>query len=1305
VYKRQPYGYVKLANTYLYKKNQPALAIDNYLKAIEIKPTIPIAFYHRLVEALKQEGRLEETRHWINSVPQLKEEEAYLNIWKALNQTKPNKNIFDDSKELQLEKAKKYFMETSTTKVINLKNIKDNEKQFIENNGLSLNFVKLNKASLIDKNGVFQDEYIKDEEQEKTTQYHEIIKLHQKRAADFQQSMLRDGCVYAICPSTGKTLSSNVSFPMGNLAKIAKRNIQKMALGCYRFVGNEVFYLVANREEFQKDFLYFPRINLVVHLSDSQNYHVAHIHEIISFWKAYLVVNSQSIYSSIWSQTPKKILAVVGISENIGHHVWNDLSGIMVTLKAGNLDKVGKFLVNVPEFFGPIDEIFPEIPSDKIKRINTLETKDGTHQEILTDNYFALRLASNFVQEELAQRIYQVCLKKCSSNTIATIENAKKKHFPLIWINIRTNQRKWVSQAEGIANIIQQIATDYPDLGIVFDGVSLRGEGEQAPNYREKALIEGEKIVVEQILALIPKSVTIYNNVPCLMYDSIAWASAVDFYISAFSGGIAKVTWIANKPGILHTSHTFMNLPAPHRAGTGFDRENAVVATFIGDRYIADVNGTVDDYDLDWKIIHDEAVKMIASLLKPKSEDARKVAKELMQQKNYEGAVAAYQKAIALNTKQPAGVLIELGECLEKVGKVDEALSCYQQERHLHPYNPYGYVKLANTYLHKKNQAALAIDNYLKAIEIKPNIPFVFYQRLVEALKQEGRLEEAINWKNTITQRLQEEPYSTYENIWKTLNSIEPDERVLDCASEINPGLARQYFEITKKTKAINLGRLKESEREFLVNAGLKLDFLKLNQAVLINENGVSEEEFTANKELKAEVLPDETSWLPRCADFQQSLIANRSIYAVCPTTGKILKSDVCLSIMVPKTMRTGCYAFMGKEMFYLIADSVFFTKCSLYFPRIDCIVYLQNSEDINIVGGLFFDSNSISSFKVDLVTNFTNINSHAFKRKLSRKMVAIVGISENIGHHVWNDLSGIMETYNAGNLQKIDRFLVTGTEFFGDIDEIFPEIPSEKIQRIDTLEGKGGASKEILEHNYFALRLAGSCVQEELAKRIHQVCLKKCSLETIAKIEEAKNKLFPIIWINIRTHYRYWVSQIEGIANILNHLAVDYPNIGVVFDGVSLIGNEKRPLTQREEVWNKAEKVAIEQILALISEKNFPVYNNIGCMMYESIVWADAVDFYISAFTGGIAKVTWVANKPGILHTNKEWMKKPQVALPGTGFDRENAVVATFVPKNCIADIDGSGDPPIHNNYDLDWRVIYDESVKIISQLKRQLL
>jgi len=102
--------------------------------------------------------------------------------------------------------------------------------------------------------------------------------------------------------------------------------------------------------------------------------------------------------------------------------------------------------------------------------------------------------------------------------------------------------------------------------------------------------------------------------------------------------------------------------------------------------------------------------------IKEKEENVRKTAKEMMQQKNYEGAVAAYQEAIALSPRQPVGVLIALGECLEKVGTVDEALSCYQEERHLHPYNAYGYVKLANNYLKKTNQQATANDNSLNAI-------------------------------------------------------------------------------------------------------------------------------------------------------------------------------------------------------------------------------------------------------------------------------------------------------------------------------------------------------------------------------------------------------------------------------------------------------------------------------------------------------------------------------------------------------------------------------------------------------------
>jgi hypothetical protein len=75
---------------------------------------------------------------------------------------------------------------------------------------------------------------------------------------NFQFSMIEDGYIYAVCPSTGEILASNRS--------LVPREGDSIF---YRFVGREVFYLVTGRPEtgFAKLCLYFPRTELIVVLS------------------------------------------------------------------------------------------------------------------------------------------------------------------------------------------------------------------------------------------------------------------------------------------------------------------------------------------------------------------------------------------------------------------------------------------------------------------------------------------------------------------------------------------------------------------------------------------------------------------------------------------------------------------------------------------------------------------------------------------------------------------------------------------------------------------------------------------------------------------------------------------------------------------------------------------------------------------------------------------------------------------------------------------------------------------------------
>jgi uncharacterized protein Usg len=101
---------------------------------------------------------------------------------------------------------------------------------------------------------------------------------------------------------------------------------------------------------------------------------------------------------------------------------------------------------------------------------------------------------------------------------------------------------------------------------------------------------------------------------------------------------------------------------------------------------------------------------------------------------------------------------------------------------------------------------------------------------------------------------------------------------------------------------------------------------------------------------------------------------------------------------------------------------------------------------------------------------------------------------------------------------------------------------------------------------------------------------------------------------------------------------------------------------------------------------------------------------------------VQWIANKPGVTHENSlspltmQEMRRRSLLNPNPSDHfpdwpmallshlwQENGVMPNYVPRHCITDFPESKDqPPILINYDFDWRVAYEECLKLAKSLKR---
>jgi hypothetical protein len=232
---------------------------------------------------------------------------------------------------------------------------------------------------------------------------------------------------------------------------------------------------------------------------------------------------------------------------------------------------------------------------------------------------------------------------------------------------------------------------------------------------------------------------------------------------------------------------------------------------------------------------------------------------------------------------------------------------------------------------------------------------------------------------------------------------------------------------------------------------------------------------------------------------------------------------------------------------------------------------------------------------------------------------------------------------------------------------------------------------KKIIDNNYVALRVNGIFIKEQLIERICRVSYQKCSQEFIQKVEEAKQQCFPLLGIQIRAKNsrRVWISQVEGIANIINHLHADYPKLGIVFDGWSITGKED----EFSSCWSMidADKATMNDIVALIPG-HIPVYSVIGATTFETTVWHQNIGLTIAPLGAGLLYPSWIANKPTVVHASKFILQIFQNAATSSSY-RENIIPPTLISCEYITDHQD-------NDYECNWQGIYTEVMNILRNL-----
>lgn len=640
------------------------------------------------------------------------------------------------------------------------------------------------------------------------------------------------------------------------------------------------------------------------------------------------------------------------------------------------------------------------------------------------------------------------------------------------------------------------------------------------------------------------------------------------------------------------------------------------------------------------------------------------LGKILQNQTHFSGAIIAYRYAIELGLQGNSDVIecaqqffLQMGsEQAEFQGKLgllmvrqfglDVVLNCYHQAWHNKPEYAGAYYQLGILLAEAK-----MMDAALVCFEKAPNKQL-----------HEGKI---------------------YKRIWQGLNQLGPlvDETNPIYTQKISLDAAYEYFRQNSKYTSIYLHNMSESDLKLLETLGLSVANLKLInedslflEEIYINSFGCEQRHELANKSQRK----DDFSWsyLNKTTEFQKSLVETGYIYSVCPVTGKIVRSNQSIAPMMPESygLGTWAYRFVGDLVFYIVVSGWEGQKITIYIPKHELIVNLSEIWVNNIdYAGLI---NTLKAFTLENWPKIVNYISN----QGSKNIVSISCTTSNLGHYFWNDLSGLLYLHDNEILDRVTHFFVENRYLNSNICDIFPEISHDKITLILDDSQRNEVRRRIIDDNCVAVRVTNTVITEELVNRIHKTALKLCTSNFIDEVKNARQH-FPLIWINLRSHNKSWINQIEGYACLIKEIYNDYPNMAVLFDGFP------------------QEKDVMDKIINLIPA-SVKVYNGLDCSLFETIIWAFAIDTYIAVVGSGLTVVTWIANKPGVahserIHLNQQfWWREV----------RENMVLPTFISSEHIKEVVGADGNAFYCNYDCDWQIIYQEVVKIVASLKSSM-
>ncbi|MGQ0622926.1 MAG: hypothetical protein ACT4QA_23970 [Panacagrimonas sp.] len=415
---------------------------------------------------------------------------------------------------------------------------------------------------------------------------------------DFQDGILRRGYFAHPNPVGGDVVVSVHSVAAGNSLY-------------YRFGGPHPFVLVAGR--YTRGYaclaLWLLRERAVIALSPGFT-----PDRVLPLLKDFQVVieHAGDRYRAYVENPVSSGVAILLNTPPFPHHLWNELPGVQRLFESGLL-KNARRIYACDEPLGPIEELYPELKG----RVQCCRRSEAM-REVLQQHLVLVRPGSLLIPGTVIQRVMRVAESRASPAARDLVRRLSRRGKPVLGITLRLNNRRWVSQRNGIVSLIKALHRRELPFEVILFGFSLvHGH---VPDPRLDVMLAEERALCRYIERRCPE-VPITSLVGESIFDCTVLARYLDFYVANHGTIQHKIGWFSDCPGIVHANRLTIERSVSFFATMVANLEG-IPPSYIPLESVRDVGPdppvpatqgrpNLQDYDFDWRELLAPAIRAL----------------------------------------------------------------------------------------------------------------------------------------------------------------------------------------------------------------------------------------------------------------------------------------------------------------------------------------------------------------------------------------------------------------------------------------------------------------------------------------------------------------------------------------------------------------------------------------------------------------------------------------------------------------------------------------------------------------------